>query len=330
MPWLTQLADVARRTGFPVEEVSGWRTRGREAQAAVDGIVCHHTATPKSVKGDYPTLRVVRDGHGSLPGPLSHFGLGRGGTIYVIAAGRCNHNAPSTSPQHTNSRSIGIEAENSGRSDDPWSDVQKRAYVALVAELAREFDLPVSRIKGHKEVNTAKNDPTFNMATFRQEVTDYRPGQGQEDNDMPRHRRFEKDRAQTLPPGEWTSLEFETVVDADHGGTSTGSLYSLVGVNEKGGALYDFSVGVTIAGLEPGAEVQLRATEYEPDGKGGWEYARNRPIDSPVHAGGNGHFTYAWKGNLAKGRRVRVRVVQYGDTPASITSATSDVFYWPK
>ncbi|MEE2038036.1 hypothetical protein Q8791_12500 [Nocardiopsis sp. CT-R113] len=147
---------------------------------------------------------------------------------------------------------------------------------------------------------------------------------------MPRHRRFEKKKAQTLKPGEWTSLEFTSVVDADRGGEATGSLYSLVGVNEKDGALYDFSVGVTIAGLSDGAEVQIRATEYGPDGAGGWEYARNRPVDSPVHAGGNGHFTYTWKGSLAKGRRVRVRLIQHGDTDASVTSATSDVFYWPK
>jgi len=147
---------------------------------------------------------------------------------------------------------------------------------------------------------------------------------------MPRHRRFEKDRPQTLKPAEWTSLEFTSVVDADHGGEATGSLYSLVGVNEKAGALYDFSVGVTIAGLSGGAEVRIRATEYEPDGQGGWVYARNRPVDSPVHVGGDGHFTYSWKGNLAKGRRVRVRLIQQGDTDASITSATSDVFYWPK
>jgi hypothetical protein len=159
-----------------VVEVSGWQSRGREAQAQVDGIVCHHTATPKSAKGDYPTLNVVKNGYSGLPGPLSHFGLGRSGTIYVIAAGRCNHNAPSTSSYHTNSRSIGIEAENSGASNDPWPQVQKLAYAALVGELCREFDLPVSRVKGHKEVNRAKNDPTFDMGAFREDVTDYLNG----------------------------------------------------------------------------------------------------------------------------------------------------------
>ena len=41
---------------------------------------------------------------------------------------------------------------------------------------------------------------------------------------MPRHRRFEKKKAQTLKPGEWTSLEFTSVVDADRGGEATGSL----------------------------------------------------------------------------------------------------------
>lgn len=142
---------------------------------------------------------------------------------------------------------------------------------------------------------------------------------------MPRHRRFEKDGAQDLAPGTWTSLRF----DRRHDGR-TGELYSLVGADEPNGALYDLSVGVVLEDLAPGTEVHLRATEYEPDGSGGWKVARNRPIDSPVQAAGYGHFTYAWKGNLAAGRRVRVRLVQYGDRPARIKDATAEVFYWPK
>ncbi|MFD0854605.1 N-acetylmuramoyl-L-alanine amidase, partial [Actinomadura adrarensis] len=151
-----------------VTEVAGWKNRGREAQASVDGIVCHHTATP-GTSGDYPSLVVVRDGYSGLPGPLSHFGIGRSGRIYVIAAGRCNHNAPSTSSYHTNSRSIGIEAENNGRS--PWPAVQLDAYRRLCAELCKEFGLPASRVKAHREVNSSKPDPhSINMATFRADV----------------------------------------------------------------------------------------------------------------------------------------------------------------
>lgn len=168
MPYLTQLAAVARRTGYPVTEVSGWKSRGHGPQPSVQGIVCHHTAGP-SGGGDYPSLAVVRDGRPGLDGPLSHFGLGRSGRIYVIAAGRCWHNAPSTSSYHTNSASIGIEAENDGR--QPWPAAQLDAYKKLCAELCREFGLPASRVKGHKEVNTQKPDPhSVNMNDFRADV----------------------------------------------------------------------------------------------------------------------------------------------------------------
>lgn len=168
MPYLTQLAAVARRTGYPVTEVSGWKSRGHGPQPYVRGIVCHHTAGATG-GGDYPSLGVVRDGRPGLDGPLSHFGLGRSGRIYVIAAGRCWHNAPSTSSNHTNSNSLGIEAENDGR--QPWPAAQLDAYKRLCAELCREFGLPASRVKGHKEVNREKPDPhSVNMNRFRDDV----------------------------------------------------------------------------------------------------------------------------------------------------------------
>jgi peptidoglycan hydrolase-like protein with peptidoglycan-binding domain len=175
MPFLTRLADVARRTGYPVTEVSGWRERGHGPQPEVQGIVCHHTAGPAG-GGDYPSLAVVRDGRPGLDGPLSHFGLGRSGHIYVIAAGRCWHNAPSTSDFHTNSRSLGIEAENDG--SQPWPAEQLDAYRKLCAELCREFGLPASRVKAHREVNTSKPDPhSIDMDDFRAAVAALVDGQ---------------------------------------------------------------------------------------------------------------------------------------------------------
>ncbi|MFI7707593.1 N-acetylmuramoyl-L-alanine amidase [Nonomuraea sp. NPDC049480] len=162
---MTKLAAVAYRTGYPVTEVSGWRTRGHGPQPEVQGIVCHHTAGP-AAGGDYPSLNVVRSGRPGLDGPLSQFGLGRSGRIYVIAAGRCWHNAPSTSPWHDNSSSIGIEAENSG--SQPWPAVQVDAYIALCAEICREFGLSAARVKAHREVNTSKPDPRgIDMDKFR-------------------------------------------------------------------------------------------------------------------------------------------------------------------
>ncbi|MDH2424721.1 N-acetylmuramoyl-L-alanine amidase [Sphaerisporangium sp. TRM90804] len=162
MPWLTQLAAVARRTGYPVVECSGWRTRGHGPQPAVQGVVAHHTA-------GWDDLHVVRDGRPGLEGPLSQIWLRRDGTIFIVAAGRCWHNAPSISANHTNSNSIGIEAENDGRA--PWPEKQLDSYKRLCAELCKEFDLPPSRVKGHKEVNTSKIDPhSINMGSFRTSV----------------------------------------------------------------------------------------------------------------------------------------------------------------
>lgn len=180
MPYLTQLAKVARRTGYPVTEIKGWESRGHGPQPSVQGVVCHHTAGATG-GGDYPSLAVVRDGRAGLSGPLSHFGLGRSGRIYVIAAGRCWHNAPSTSAQHTNSASIGIEAENNGR--QAWPAVQLDAYRRLCAELCKEFGLSASRVKAHREVNRGKPDPhSIDMGDFRADVARLMTGTYEEDD----------------------------------------------------------------------------------------------------------------------------------------------------
>lgn len=162
MPYLTDLVEVAKRTGYPVTAVPGWKTRGHGPQPRVEGIVAHHTA-------GWNDMHVVRDGRPGLDGPLSQFWLRKDGAIFVVAAGRCWHNAPSTSPHHTNSASVGIEAENDGHT--PWPDVQVDSYLRLCAELCKEFGLPASRVKGHKEVQVGKPDPhTIDMGTFRAEV----------------------------------------------------------------------------------------------------------------------------------------------------------------
>ncbi len=179
MPWLTQLADVARRTGFPVTECAGWRTRGHGPQPEVQGVVAHHTA-------GWNDLHVVRDGRPGLGGPLSQFWLQHTGRIYVVAAGRCWHNSPSTSPLHDNSSSIGIEAENDGRTR--WPGVQLDAYYALCAELCKEFDLPASRVKAHREVQVGKPDPhSIDMNKFRLRVAQLIEGDDDVDIDAVWH-----------------------------------------------------------------------------------------------------------------------------------------------
>ena len=173
---LTQLAAVARRTGCPVIEVTGWKTRGRPGEMlGVRTITCHHTANG-GARGNYPSLRVVRDGRTDLPGPLAQYGLGVDGTIYVIAAGKCNHAGVSLKTDYTNSYAIGIEAEAKGvpGTTSDWPPKQMDAYVRLCRALYEEFaNVQVPDIRGHKETCSPqgrKSDPDFVMATLRARV----------------------------------------------------------------------------------------------------------------------------------------------------------------
>jgi hypothetical protein len=109
-----------------------------------------------------------------LNGPLAQLGLGRDGTYYVIAAGKCNHAGNGMWNQITtgNSSFIGIEAENMGLTLD-WPPVQMDAYQRGVAAILRYLGLPAACCAGHKEYALPagrKNDPTFDMATFRERV----------------------------------------------------------------------------------------------------------------------------------------------------------------
>lgn len=174
---LLDLADACRKSGLPVVEVDDWKTRGHGQMIDVDTIACHHTATPKAAAGNYPSLGIVRDGRSDLPGPLAQLGLGRDGTVYVIAAGACYHAGETFLPRQDNWHAIGIEAEADGLSE--WPTVQYHAYARLVAALVDHYGLPLANVQGHKEVAKPlgrKTDPNFDMDAFRalvQQQRDY-------------------------------------------------------------------------------------------------------------------------------------------------------------
>src|SRR5699024_7263756 len=174
MVFYTGLARVAKRTGYPVVEVKGWKKRGYGQMVKAESVMCHHTAGPRS--GNFPSLNVVTHGRPGIAGPLCNYGIGRDGTIYVVAAGRANHAGKVAKTMWSNPRSIGIEAENTG-TGETWSDAQLDSYVRLCAELCKEFKWPVTRdrVVGHKEAAVPagrKIDPNFstpslNMNQFR-------------------------------------------------------------------------------------------------------------------------------------------------------------------
>ncbi|MGH3986341.1 MAG: peptidoglycan recognition protein family protein [Pseudonocardiaceae bacterium] len=148
VPWL---ADAARLTGYPVVETPGWRSRGHGPMRAVEGVVMHHTANPQP--GNYPSLRIVRDGRAGLAGPLAQLGLGRDGTVYIIAAGLSYHGGASSWAgfHDLNDEFLGIEAESAGTRDD-WTTAQRDAYPRLVAALLHYMRRGADRVGLHREV----------------------------------------------------------------------------------------------------------------------------------------------------------------------------------
>lgn len=168
---LTDLADACRKSGLKVVEVDGWKGRGHGPMSSVDTIACHHTATSAKAAGNYPSLGIVRDGRSDLPGPLAQLGLGRDGTVYVIAAGVCYHAGATFEKRQDNWHAIGIEAEHDGLS--PWPAAQQNAYIRLCAALCEHYGLAADRVLGHKEIATPlgrKVDPNFDMPAFRRDV----------------------------------------------------------------------------------------------------------------------------------------------------------------
>src|SRR5262249_29413117 len=118
-----------------------------------------------------------------LPGPLAQLGLGRDGTFYVIAAGRCNHAGKGSWKGLTdgNGHFIGIEAENKGTAD-AWPEVQLDAYRRGVAAILKHVGASADFCCAHREYalpKGRKDDPhSIDMNAFRLNVAALMNGTG--------------------------------------------------------------------------------------------------------------------------------------------------------
>lgn len=154
-------------------EIDGWQNRGHGDMSKVQGVLCHHTAGP--LKGEIPDLDILINGRPDLKGPLCNLGLGRSGKFYMIAAGKGWHAGAGSWQGVTdgNSHLIGIEAENTGLSNDPWPAVQMEAYARGCAAILKHIGAKSIMAIGHKEYalpKGRKSDPSFNMVAFRTKV----------------------------------------------------------------------------------------------------------------------------------------------------------------
>lgn len=168
---LLWLPDVLLEAGLKVSTVPGWENRGHGDVGKIFGVLCHHTGTAR--EGIMPTLNTLRDGRSDLPGPLSQLGLGRDGTYFVIAAGKCFHAGIGEwkGLKAGNTNFIGIEAENSG--SQPYPAVQIDAYRRGAAAILRKIKQGAEFCAGHREYALPagrKDDPKFDMKEFRLSV----------------------------------------------------------------------------------------------------------------------------------------------------------------
>jgi hypothetical protein len=179
MPRALWLADNLRAAGLPVQEVTGWQTRGSDSFAPL-GVLVHHTAAPQGKVA--PSLTVVVNGREGLSGPLCQVLIDRNAIVHVIAAGRANHAGtggplPDVPVNLGNHHLIGIEAEHDGR-NEPWTprmiDTMHMATAAILTRLGK----PAAHCWGHKEwAPTRKPDPVgIDMDQFRAAVAHYMTG----------------------------------------------------------------------------------------------------------------------------------------------------------
>ena len=230
---LTWLADVLLAAGLKVAEQPGWKNRGRGDVGPIKGVICHHTAGPKT--GNMPSLGTVINGRPDLAGPLSQLCLGRDGTYYVVAAGRCNHAGAGNWQGFTNGNAnfIGIEAENTGfktgaNADFPWPDVQMDAYRRGVAAILKKIRANAIMAAGHKEyAPTRKDDPSFDMDDFRRQVTAIMAGAAPAPSVIPA---VDADNRPTLRRGDTGDLvkTVQTKVGVDATGTFDGNTEAAV------------------------------------------------------------------------------------------------------
>lgn len=175
MARLLWLADVLRAAGLIVHEYPEWKSRGVAFSRPVLGIITHHTGSSLRAKPVDDLRQLAITGTPSAPDvPISQLYIARTAEWWVIASGvatgvRTGWGGPLKG--HGDNVVLQIEAQHSGKDDEPWTPLQYRSYVRGVAALRAKLGIDVRFVVGHKEHQPgSKFDPTFDMAQFRRDV----------------------------------------------------------------------------------------------------------------------------------------------------------------
>ncbi|MBD0707401.1 MULTISPECIES: peptidoglycan-binding protein [unclassified Streptomyces] len=177
-----------RAEGLAVVTTPGWETHNRNHKGPwgpVHGVMIHHSVT----RGTETTVRICRDGHSTLPGPLCHGVIAKDGTVHLVGYGRTNHAGlgdddvlqaviaerplpPDDEASADGNRHFyGFECENLGDGKDPWPKAQLDAIAKVSAALCRAHGWGHRSVIGHLEWQPGKVDPKgFTMDSLRTAV----------------------------------------------------------------------------------------------------------------------------------------------------------------
>jgi LysM repeat protein len=187
-PSASRFAALLRAEGVTVVEVGDWETHNRNSKGPwgpVHGVMIHHTVT----KGTAATVKICRDGHSALPGPLCHGVIAKDGRVHLVGYGRANHAglgdddvlravinesslpADNEASVDGNRHFYGFECENLGNGSDPWPAAQLEAIERVSAAICRHHGWSERSVIGHLEWQPGKVDPRgFTMAGMRARV----------------------------------------------------------------------------------------------------------------------------------------------------------------
>ena len=299
-------------------------------QTTVKRLVIHGTVTPCAPSW---ARRVANDFHTTTRDASAHYVIDPGEIVQCLTERTIGYHAP------PNTGSLGFElCDPQKGSSARWRDADHEAMLrraaAVVRARAKHWEIPLVKLTaadlragrkgicGHADVSAA----------FRQ--TDHTdPGTGfpwahfmnlakGEDDDMPDYVSVGVDGTQPLAPNTWTHVNWDHEFDdpnrqhADEGGWSV----------LNGPARYALTVGLTIRGLPPGTEGQVRAVEAARDDAGDIQAG---PVAEFMASSGDTYVLYGLPADVVNdGRRLRVQVKQLGDAAAEIVDGSAKVLYW--
>ncbi len=155
--YLGDLADVLRRGGLDVIEVSGWQTRGRSNNSKYHPgrpthVMWHHTASKTSAENDVNYMTF-----GSSIAPIANLYFDRLGPVWVMAGGPSNTNGQGqdtwgggTPKDSMNTHAIGCEIGNNG-TGERYTAAQEASILKAGVALSDAYGIPSNQHRAHFE-----------------------------------------------------------------------------------------------------------------------------------------------------------------------------------